>query len=99
MERCDRMRFERRFTTTPSCARTEATFLPTLGVQPLLGRNFSPDEDRQGAEPVALISYGMWRTNFGADRRALGKSIIVDGAPTRIIGVLPANFETPDLTP
>jgi putative ABC transport system permease protein len=81
-----------------NCASGEATFLPTLGVRPLLGRNFSIEEDQRGAEPVALISYGMWRTNFGADRGALGKKIILDGAPTRIIGVLPANFETPDLT-
>jgi predicted permease len=82
-----------------SCARAEATFLAALGVQPFLGRNFSPDEDRQGAEPVALISYGMWNAKFAAERSALGKTMVVDGAPTRIIGVLPANFETPDLTP
>lgn len=82
-----------------NCARAEATFLPTLGVRPLLGRGFSAAEDQRGAEPVALISYGMWRTNFGADRGVVGKTIILDGAPARIIGVLPADFETPDLSP
>jgi putative ABC transport system permease protein len=82
-----------------NCARVEATFLPMLGVLPVLGRNFSAEEDQRGAEPVALISWTMWRTNFGAERGVLGKMIVLDGAPTRIVGVLPANFETPDLTP
>ena len=82
-----------------NCARAEATFLPTLGVRPLIGRGFSDEEDQRGAEPVALLSWGMWRTNFGADRSVLGKQIVLDGVSTRIIGVLPADFETPDLTP
>jgi predicted permease len=82
-----------------NCARAEATFLPTVGVDPYFGRNFSSDEDREGAEPVALVSFGLWRSHFGADRSAFGKKIILDGAATRIIGVLPANFETPDLVP
>ena len=82
-----------------NCARAEASFLPTLGVRPLLGRNFSPEEDQRGAEPVALISYSFWRANLGADPAVAGKRIVLDGASTRIIGVLPANFETPDLTP
>jgi len=82
-----------------NCVRAEATFLPTLGVEPYLGRNFTPDEDREGAGPVALVSYGMWRSKFGGDRTVLGRSIVLDGEPTRIIGVLPADFETPDLTP
>jgi putative ABC transport system permease protein len=81
------------------CARAESTFLPTLGVQPILGRNFSAGEDRQEAEPVALLSYGMWQTGFGADPSALGKHVVVDGVSTRIVGVLPASFETPDLSP
>jgi predicted permease len=82
-----------------NCARAEAAFLPTLGVRPLLGRGFSDEEDQPGADPVALISWGMWRSHFGSDRGVIGKQILLDGAPTRIIGVLPADFETPDLTP
>ena len=79
------------------CARVDASFLPMLGIEPRLGRVFTAAEDQPGAEPVALISYAMWRAQFGADPSAVGKTINLDGAPTRIIGVLPANFETPDL--
>jgi predicted permease len=82
-----------------NCAKAEATFLPTLGVQPVVGRNFDTHDDRQGAEPVALLSYGLWRSNFGGAAGVVGKLIALDGAPTRIIGVLPPSFETPDLTP
>jgi predicted permease len=82
-----------------NCARAESIFLPALGVQPLLGRNFSAGEDQRGAEAAVLLSWQMWRSDFGADRDVLGKKILLDGAPARIIGVLPANFETPDLTP
>jgi len=77
-----------------NCARAEATFLPTLGVRPYLGRNFAAEEDRPGAEPVALLSYGVWQSSFGGDRMVLGRMIVLDGAPTRIIGVLPSSFET-----
>ena len=80
------------------CAKVEATFLPTLGVRPFLGRNFTPEEGRQGGDAVALLSFGLWQTNFGADRSVLGKLITLDGKPVRIVGVLPAVFETPDLT-
>lgn len=81
-----------------NCARVEATFLSTLGVQPLLGRNFTPEEDRTGAEPVVLLSFGLWRSNFGGDSAVIGKRVTLDGTSARIIGVLPATFETPDLT-
>jgi predicted permease len=82
-----------------NCARVEAGFLPTLGVRPLLGRNFTVEEDQPGAEPVAVVSYSLWRTHFGGDAAAIGRKIDLDGVSTRIVGVLPADFETPDLTP
>jgi len=81
-----------------SCARMESTFLPTLGVRPVLGRNFSAEEDQAGGVPVALLSHAFWADQFGSDRNVLGKRIAVDGVPTQIIGVLPSDFETPDLT-
>ena len=62
---------------------------PTLGLEPLLGRNFSPDEDRPGGEHVALISYALWQQRFNRDPSILGQALTLDGAPYTIIGVLP----------
>lgn len=67
-----------------------ATLLPALRLQPAIGRNFSPDEDRPGGEHVALISDAMWRQRFNRDRSVLGRTLTLDGAPYTIIGVLPA---------
>jgi predicted permease len=80
-----------------SCAEVESTFLPTLGIRPVLGRNFTPDEDRPGATHVVLLSYGLWQSRFGGEPRILGKTIDLDGSLARIIGVLPADFELPTL--
>jgi len=66
-----------------------ATLLPTLGLQPVVGRNFSPDEDRPGGEHVVLISNVLWRQRFNGDRSVLGQALTLDGAPYTIIGVLP----------
>jgi predicted permease len=66
-----------------------ASLLPTLGLAPALGRNFSPDEDRPGGENVALISHAMWRQRFNADPSVLGQVLTLNGAPYTIIGVLP----------
>jgi putative ABC transport system permease protein len=80
-----------------SCAGVESTFLPTLGVSPALGRNFTAAEDRPHAPGVALISYGLWKRRFGASRNVLDTTIKIDGRETRVIGVLPPNFEMPTL--
>ena len=82
-----------------ACARVEQNFLPTLGVQPILGRNFSPDEDLPNALRAAMISYGLWRSRFGGDPGVIAKTISLDGAPATIVGVLPADFEMPTLLP
>ncbi len=80
-----------------SCAAVESSFLPTLGIAPLLGRNFTADEDRPKAPSVALISYQVWRSHFGSDPGVLGKTISLDGSTVRVIGVLPKEFEFPTL--
>jgi hypothetical protein len=67
-----------------------ATLLPALGLQPVLGRNFSPDEDRPGGEHVALISDVMWRQRFNRDSSVLSQTLTLDGALYTVIGVLPA---------
>jgi predicted permease len=80
-----------------SCARVEANFLPTLGVAPLLGHNFLPEEDRPNGPKAALISYGLWRSRYGANPGVLNQLIDIDGTETRVIGVLPKDFEMPTL--
>ncbi len=71
-----------------------AMVLPTLGLEPMLGRNFSADEDQRGGERVVLISQGFWRRHFNGDRGAIGQALTLDGAPYTIIGVLPAAAST-----
>ena len=66
-----------------------AALLSTLGLQPIIGRNFSPDEDRRGGPRVVLISQQMWQRRFNRDASVLGQALILDGAPSTIIGVLP----------
>jgi len=81
------------------CAMVESTFLPTFGIQPMLGRNFAKEEDRPNSPKVALLSYGFWKSRFLGDRETIGRSILVDGRPTAIIGILPPGFELFNLTP
>lgn len=80
-----------------SCAEVESSFLPTFGIAPLLGRNFTADEDRPNAPPVALISYQLWRSHFGGDPAIVGRTFSLDGQATRVLGVLPKEFEFPTL--
>jgi putative ABC transport system permease protein len=82
-----------------SCASVEATFLPVFGVQPVVGRNFTPDEDRPNAPRVALISHGLWLSRFAGDPRVVDRTMVLDGHATRVVGVLPASFEMPTLAP
>ncbi len=63
-----------------------------LGVKPLLGRTFTADEDRLGANPTVLISEGLWQRKFGSDPRVLGKTIILDGQGRTVIGIIPVSF-------
>src|SRR5688572_16781608 len=66
-----------------------AMLLPTLGVEPLLGRNFAATEDRPGGEPVVLVSHRFWQRNFNGQSAVLGQAIALDGRPHTIVGVLP----------
>ena len=73
-----------------------ANFLSTLGVQPVIGRGFTPEEDRPGGPAVALISYGLWQRRFGGDTHVMGQSLNLEGRRTTIIGVLPPAFDLPN---
>ncbi|HEX6215556.1 MAG TPA: ABC transporter permease, partial [Vicinamibacterales bacterium] len=70
-----------------------ATFLPTLKVAPVLGRNFLDEEDRPGGNTrVVLLGDGFWRRAFGADPAVVGRTITLNSQPYTIIGVLPASY-------
>jgi putative ABC transport system permease protein len=79
------------------CASIEQNFLPTLGIAPILGRNFLPEEDRPNGPKVALITYGLWNSQYGRDPAILNRLIKIDNHPVRVIGVLPKDFEMPAL--
>jgi putative ABC transport system permease protein len=75
-----------------SAAIANAALFPILGVQPILGRNFSSDEDRPGHNHVAVLSYSLWRSQFGGDPNIVGKPIQLDRESYFIVGVLPKQF-------
>ncbi len=77
------------------CAEVSANFFSLLGIQPALGRSFSPQEDAPEARGVMILSDGFWRRRFGADPNVLGKSLRLDNAEYTVIGILPANFVYP----
>jgi predicted permease len=69
-----------------------ATFFPALGVKPILGRTFLPEDDQVGARPVVLISAGLWKRKFGSAPDAVGKTLTLSGVGYTIVGVIPASF-------
>jgi hypothetical protein len=72
-------------------------FLPALGIWPVLGRNFRPEEDRPGSNlRVVIISDGLWRRAFGAKLDVVGSMARINDAPHTIVGVLPPRFEWDD---
>jgi predicted permease len=70
-----------------------AEFFSTLGIQPLLGRGFLAEEDRQEATPAAVLSYGLWQRRFGADPGIIGKQITLNNQSFTIIGITPVDFQ------
>src|SRR5882724_1401208 len=69
-----------------------AEFFSALGLQPLLGRAFRPEEDKAGGGPVAILSDGLWSRKFGSARDVLGKNITLNGKAYTIIGVAPGHI-------
>jgi predicted permease len=80
-----------------ACAAVASTFLPTFSIHPVLGRNFTRDEDQPKSPRVALLTYHLWQDRYAGDRNVVGKAMSIDGQPTQIIGVLPGDFEYPSL--
>src|SRR5580693_7495156 len=69
-----------------------AGFFSTLGVPPILGRTFRPDDDQVGAAPVVILGGGLWRRKFGASPDVIGKSLTLNGTSYMVVGVIPADF-------
>lgn len=71
-----------------------ANYFDVLGVKPVIGRTFLPDEDQKpGGDTVAVLSYGLWAQQFGSDRNILGKTITLNAVPYTVIGVAAPNFK------
>jgi putative ABC transport system permease protein len=77
-------------------ARVSAELFDILGVKAQLGRTFSPEEDQDGRDGVVLIGDGLWKREFGADPRVLGRTVTLNNAPYTIIGVMPPGFQFPN---
>src|SRR5438105_4541755 len=66
-----------------------------LGVKPILGRIFRADEDQQGAAPVALLGYEVWKNHFGSDPNVINRVVPINGKPVAIVGVMPKGWRSP----
>ncbi len=75
--------------------RVSSSLLRMLGARPAFGRLFVREEDTPGHSATALLSYGMWARRFGADRRVVGKTILLNGQPYQVVGVMPQSFSLP----
>lgn len=78
-----------------AAAVTEGMFGRVLRVRPLLGRTFLPEEDRPGASPTVVLSHAFWNDHFGGDAGAIGRSVVLDGEPHIVVGVMPSGFRPP----
>ena len=79
-----------------AAANVTLEFFDVMGVHPLLGRDFVVGEDRKGAEPVAVLGYGLWQTVFGSDPGIVGRTVRMDGVQRLVVGVMPRDFSFPD---
>jgi predicted permease len=71
------------------------SFFSTLRRSPMIGRAFTEDEAKPDADKFAILTYGLWTSQYGADRSMVGRDIRVNGEPHRVVGVLPPDFEIP----
>ena len=77
-------------------AKVSSQYFDTFGVKPLMGRVFTPEEDQPAAEHEAVLSYGTWQKQFGADPNILGRTLQLNNQPFRVIGVMGPDFNWPN---
>ncbi len=76
-------------------ARVSTDYFQMLGVNPMLGRAFSPDEFKSGSAPVIILSHRTWQNRFGGDEELVGKALTLDGESVTVVGVMPPDFNLP----
>jgi len=80
-------------------ARVDALFLTVLGIRPAHGRLFQQGENLPGQDRVVVITDGLWRRNFGGDPSVVGRQIVLNGAASTVLGILPPDFSSDDGAP
>ena len=74
--------------------RVSAEFVEVMGIAPLAGRGFLPDEERPGAPAVMLVSFDFWQQHLGGDKEAVGRTVFLDATPFTVVGIMPRRFRT-----
>jgi putative ABC transport system permease protein len=77
------------------CGSVTQSLFPLLGVQPLIGRSFLPEEDRPGGPPAVILSHSLWKRRYGGAHSILGKSVVLDEKSYTVVGVMPEGFQVP----
>jgi putative ABC transport system permease protein len=77
-------------------ARITSNLFSTLGVKPIEGRDFLPEEDQEGRDNVVIISHGLWQRRFGSDPKLIGQTINLNGKACTVIGIMPSSFWFPN---
>jgi predicted permease len=78
-----------------TCVDVAANFLPTLGMQPIIGRNFTAAETVLNGPRAVMLAYGFWQRRFGGDRAVLGRTLMLDGRAAQVVGILSREFRSP----
>jgi hypothetical protein len=80
------------------CAQVTAGAFTVMGQQPILGRDFLPGDERPGATPSVILTYGLWEKRYGKDPSIVGRTIYVNSVPSTVIGVMPKGIAFPSET-
>jgi putative ABC transport system permease protein len=76
--------------------RVSASFFPLVGVAPMRGRMFLPEDDRPESSRVVIIGHALWQRRFGGDEGLLNQTILLDGQPHTVVGIMPPDFDFPE---
>ena len=83
------------FAATYNCTKITANTFGVIGQAPVIGRDFAAEDERPGAAPVAILSYGLWENRYAKDASVLGRAVRINSVPTQIIGVMPRGLVFP----